>query len=87
VCSLDISTSGDESNHKETWTYSGLGTPLGELNLGNGMTVDMGWMMMRNQWNTEIRGHLWEAYESSLQSKLPGIKLNRNRISGPCDSS
>jgi len=58
VRSLNVPSPGEESNHKEAQSDGGLGTSLGDLKLRNGMTVNMGPMLMRNQWNTEIRGPL-----------------------------
>jgi len=58
VRSLNVPNPGEESNPKEAQSDGGLGTPPGDLKLRNGMTVNMGPMLMRNQWNIEIRGRL-----------------------------
>jgi hypothetical protein len=46
---MNVPRPEEELSHKETWSGDGLGNTLGELNLGSDMTVDIDWMMMRDQ--------------------------------------
>ncbi|KAG9230662.1 isochorismatase family protein [Amylocarpus encephaloides] len=78
---------GSESKQKEGWTDGGMGAELGEVVLTDGTRVDMGRMMMRDQWNTALHRPLRDHYEASLHSDLPDVWLRKNRVSGICDSS
>ena len=72
---------------KETWTDTGMGEPLGELTLSDGKKVNMGRLFMRGEWNAALHSPLEGAYQSSLHTDLPDVKLHKNRVSGVCDSS
>ena len=85
--SLEVPAPGAEAKEREQYTDGGMGAQLGELTLRDGRQVDMGRMMMRDQWNTELHKPLREAYEASLETALPDVRLYKNRVSGVSDTS
>lgn len=85
--SLEVPAPGSESEQKEYWTGGGMGAELGEVTLNDGRKVDMGRMMMRDQWNTALHKPLQDVYEASLHLELPDLRFHKNRVSGVCDSS
>ncbi|KAI0872528.1 Isochorismatase-like protein [Hypoxylon argillaceum] len=85
--SRQVPVPGETSQEPESYTDGGMGAELGEVTLGDGTKVDMGRMMMRDQWNTDLHKPLRTVYEASLDSDLPHVRLHKNRISGVSDTS
>lgn len=87
VNSLEVPALGEELKQAEKWTDVGMGAPLGELMLTDGTKIDMGRMMMRDQWTTALHEPLRDEFDASLDTELPDLRFHKNRISGVCDSS
>lgn len=84
---MEVPRPGETSTQKEVYTNKSMGDPLGEITLMDGRKVDMGRLFMRNEWNSALHKPLEDAFQASLSTKLPDVKVNKNRISGVCDSS
>lgn len=67
---------------REKKSAVGLGSPLGNVKLENGSTVDAGKMLMVNQWNTALHDKLDEAFREGLNTAVPDVRFNKTRLSG-----
>ena len=75
-------TQGKPIVRKEKKSECGLGCGLGEVELGDGSTIDAGRMLMRDQWNTRLHEPLEAAYQTGLKAKVPDVRFHKTRLSG-----
>ncbi|KAK5077070.1 hypothetical protein LTR64_005450 [Lithohypha guttulata] len=67
---------------KDARIYKGLGQDLGTVTLLDGTAISAGRMLMADQWNAQLSPPLHESYTSSLETSLPDMIIDKNRISG-----
>ena len=72
--------------HGQEQPQRGIGQDMGQVVMEDGMTVEAGKFLVRDQWNSQLHAPLEKARLEGLETSVPDVYFHKSRISGFCHS-